>query len=473
MQKTRKIITLASIFGIGLMAGVSATTLPVFNLDNTAIAQQQRQVKTRPKQNVAPQMTPEVFAIFEQAQLEVEAGNNFAARSLVETLLSRKGLSSYEMAMGYQMKGFIAYNEGDMSAALNEYRKILQFTDIPYGTTDAIRYTVAQLLSMEGRYDESLRELNEWFSYQPSPTPMNYFFKAQVHYQYGADLDKANPQAADAQFRLGIQEVENTMAVARQTGMEILENWYQIQSALYYQLEDYEAVRDILEIVIVKWPRPGYWTQLSAMYSELKQFDRQLAVLDVAYRLGFLEKEQNLITVAQLYSINGIPYLAAKVMEDGMKKTKKVDGEDVPVVDPEDEDNLTLLGQSYLVGRDYDLATEPLGKAAEMSEDGKLYLQLGSVYSTMEDWRNAAASLQKAIDKGELDDPEQAYLYLGLAYVNFRDFTKAEEAFRSARRMAGSDDQRVRRQVDGWLRFIVSEKARLKRLADAGITPTA
>jgi len=176
------------------------------------------------------------------------------------------------------------------------------------------------------------------------------------------------------------------------------------------------------------------------------------------------------VTIAQLYSINGLPYLSAKVLEKGMNTTKVVDGKKEPLVDPKDEKNLTLLGQSYLVGKDFKLSTEPLNKAAELAKDGKLYLQLGSVYSTLEDWKNAASSLQKAIEKGKLDDLEQAYLYLGLAYVNFREFTKAEEAFKNAQRVGG-DDAKVRKTVAGWMSYIAAEKQRLKRLAAAGITP--
>jgi len=479
MKKLMKTITPALAFS--LLAGGIFSPYSLMGEKNIAFAQQssascqqvQRQVRTRPKQNVAPQMTPETFKIFEQVQIEIDEENYGEAQSLVETLLSRKGLSNYEMAMGFQMRGFVAYLKDDYNTAIREYMKILQTPDIPYATADSIRYTVAQLLSMQGRFQESLKELDEWFLYQPNPTPMQFFFKSQVHYQYGLELDKNASTKAQAvqQFKIGIVEVEQAICMAKaDPTIDVLENWYQIESALYFQIEDYEKVRDVLEIMIVKWPRPAYWVQLSAMYSELKQYEEQLAVLDVAYRLGFLEKEANIVTIAQLYSINGLPYLSAKVLEKGMNTTKVVDGKKEPLVDPKDEKNLTLLGQSYLVGKDFKLSTEPLNKAAELAKDGKLYLQLGSVYSTLEDWKNAASSLQKAIEKGKLDDLEQAYLYLGLAYVNFREFTKAEEAFKNAQRVGG-DDAKVRKTVAGWMSYIAAEKQRLKRLAAAGITP--
>ncbi|MEE8295932.1 MAG: hypothetical protein V3R64_09490 [Sphingomonadales bacterium] len=442
-------------------------------------------------------MSPEIFDLYNKVGLEIEAENFQAANSILDKWQSRKGLTSYESAMSYQMRGFIAYQQENLKKAIVEYRKILQFPDIPYATTDSIRFNLAQFLSMENRFKESLSVLAEWFLYQPSPSAQQFFFKSQVHYQYGIELDKVarSKREADQQFRLGIVEVERTINMGNADPLiTIRENWFQIQSALYYQLEDYSKVRDILEIVIVQWPRPQYWVQLSAMYSELRLLEKQLAVLDVAYRLGFLEKETNIVTIAQLYSINELPYLAAKVMENGMKPVM-VDGQQVTLVDPEDEKNLTLLGQSYLVGRDYAKSTAPLAKAAELSEDGELYLQLGSVYNTLEDWKNAASSLQSAIDKSIVNnrridqanranrnDPDykpekkealdQAYLYLGVAYVNFREFGKAEKAFKDARRVAESGDKKIARQVRGWLSHITMEKQRLKRLAASGITPS-
>lgn len=491
-----RIKALFSLLAFGFVSVVTVNTVSILAFDQSAFAQD-REVRTRPKQKATPQMSPDVFALYDKAGIEIEDGNYQVASEILDKWQSRKGLSSYEMAISYQMRGFIAYQQEDLSKAIVEYSKILQFPDIPYATTDSIRYNLAQFLSIEDRFKESLEVLAEWFLYQPSPTAQAFFFKGQVHYQYGIELDKAanTKRQADQQFRLGVVDVERTinMAIADPL-VTVRENWYQIQSALYYQLENYSKVRDVLEIVIVKWPRPKYWVQLSAMYSELKQLEKQLAVLDVAYRLGFLEKEANIVTIAQLYSINGLPYLAAQVMEESMKPSM-LDGEQVYLVNPEDEKNLTLLGQSYLVGRDYAKSTAPLTKAAELAQDGELFLQLGSVFSTLEEWKNAASSLQSAIEKtiannqridrenrANRNDPdykperkerlEQTYLYLGVAYFNFREFTKAEKAFKDARRAAPSNDKKIRRTIAGWLNYITTEKQRLRRLAASGITPS-
>jgi len=163
----------------------------------------------------------------------------------------------------------------------------------------------------------------------------------------------------------------------------------------------------------------------------------------------------NIINMAQLYNLNGAPYLAAKAMENGF-----ADGE----LEKGNQKNQKLLGEAWLTSREYERSTVPLNLAARDADDGALYIQLGHVYSTLEDWAKTAQAIQRAINKGDLKRRDQAYLYMGMAYFNMEEFKKAEAAFREARK-----DERSRRTVNGWLKYITNEKARLVRLANAGL----
>ncbi len=260
-------------------------------------------------------------------------------------------------------------------------------------------------------------------------------------------------------YRKGIPLVETAIDIAKANPTtEVRENWYELQLVLYYELSDFAKVRDILEVIIVRWPRPRYWVQLSAMYSELEEDKKQLAVMDVAYRLGFVTAETNLVTVAQLYMIPA-PYLSAKVLEKGMR-----DDCGEACVDKEKAKNQKLLGQAHLNAKDFAKAGKPLSLAAAEEENGNLWFQLGVVYMQIEEWEKAADAIQKAIDKGELRQEGEAYIRLGSAYFNMEQFKKAENAFKAARRFPS-----VRRNAGGWIDYIDFEKARLRRLAAAGL----
>ncbi|HXV73610.1 MAG TPA: tetratricopeptide repeat protein, partial [Sphingomonadales bacterium] len=124
-----------------------------------------------------------------------------------------------------------------------------------------------------------------------------------------------------------------------------------------------------------------------------------------------------------------------------------------------------LYGQALLAAQEYKASLEPLRKAAAAADkgNGNLYLQLGHVYSTLEDWKGAAEVMRLAIQKG-VDRPDQAYLYMGQAFFNLEDFKRAADAFAQAAKSPNS-----RRSADSWMSYIDLEQQRIKRLADAGL----
>ena len=229
---------------------------------------------------------------------------------------------------------------------------------------------------------------------------------------------------------------------------------------MYYELGNHAKVRDILELMIVKWPRPRYWIQLSVMYSELNEDENQMAVMDVAYRLGFITAETNLVSIAQLYMVSS-PYLAAKVLEKGMD-----DDCGEGCIDNEDPKYQKLLGQAHLNSKDYIKAGDPLSLAAAEEETGELWFQLGIVFMQLENWAKAEDAFQKALKKGDLRQEGQTHIWLGTAFFNQEKFKKAEDTFKKARGFKS-----VRRNANGWIDYIGAEKARLRRLAAAGLRP--
>lgn len=436
-----------------------AYALPVLT-DSSVAFSQQRQVPERPKRQT-PAMSQENYKLLQEAQELVDQGQTREAMERVNKLLGRRGINAYEEAMAYNYLGFLYYELGNTQRAIQEYERVIGNENVPYRFEDAVRYTLAQIYSIDGQFNKALSMLDEWFRYQADPRLSAYQLKGQIYYQMGqAYEEQGNKARALEAFRLGMEPLEYAINQAKATDAPIRENWYQLLAALAYALGDIEKAKDTLEIMIVRWPRPQYWVQLAGMYSELEQYERQLAVMDVAYRLGFVEREQNLKNVAQLYNFNGVPYLAAKVMEEGFNTTND-EGE--AAIDPTDPDNQELYGLALLNAKEYEEATEPLEKAAAEADDGDLYLQLGHVYSTLEDWRKAANAMDNAIRKG-VDRPDQAYLYLGQAYFNMENFNRAEEAFREARK-----NQNSRRNADNWLGYIRAERQRVRRLADAGL----
>ena len=83
--------------------------------------------------------------------------------------------------------------------------------------------------------------------------------------------------------------------------------------------------------------------------------------------------------MAQLYLYHDIPIKAARVLQTGLddgsiEKTEK---------------NYELLAQAYMHAREWDKAIKPLTVAAEKSDKGRFYEQLGQSYLQDEKWRDA------------------------------------------------------------------------------------
>jgi tetratricopeptide (TPR) repeat protein len=438
--------------------------LPLLTGNSPAFSQE-RKVPERAKRQT-PAMSQENYQLLQKAQEQAEAKLYADAFATISKLLERKGLSSYEQAMAYNFRGYLYYEQNNIAKALQEYELVLKQPDLPYSFEDAIKFTLAQLYASNDQFDRALALLNDWFQYQEDPPLTAYVLKGQIYYQEGADFEKkGNKTKAMEAYRQGIPPIEIAINKAKaDPTLDVRENWYALLSALTYATGDIKRTKDILEIMIVRWPRPQYWIQLAAMYYELDQPQKQLAVMDVAYRLNYIEREPNLINIAQLYSANGAPYLTSKVLQKGFKtEATDKDGKKHPLIDPANEKTQELLAQSLLAAQEYKAAIEPMRKAAAASDKGNLYLQLGHIYSTLEDWKGAAEAMRLAIQKG-VDRPEQAYLYMGQAYFNLEDFKRATEAFQLAAKNPAS-----RKTVDSWITYIDLEQKRLKRLADAGL----
>ena len=96
---------------------------------------------------------------------------------------------------------------------------------------------------------------------------------------------------------------------------------------------------------------------------------------------------------------------------------------------------------------------EPLERAAQLADDGSLYVRLAQVHIQRERWREAADALRDGLQTG-LDAPGQAFLLMGIALHSQKDLRQARSWFARAREQ---DDARDEAKI--WLRFIDRELA--------------
>jgi tetratricopeptide (TPR) repeat protein len=167
-------------------------------------------------------------------------------------------------------------------------------------------------------------------------------------------------------------------------------------------------------------------------------------VQQVAYLQGLLTEDKELRRLARSYLYHDLPYPAAQVLEKGIAEGAI----------EADAESFELLANSWIAAREYDRSLPPLQKAADLSEDGNLFVRLGQVHLQREEWGRAAEQLQEAIEKGGLKNPGNAQLLLGIAYYNDRRVGQARSSFVRAR-----EHESTRAKAESWITHIENENS--------------
>jgi tetratricopeptide (TPR) repeat protein len=339
------------------------------------------------------------------AAKEVDADDPQEATRLLQKLRLKR-LNPYERALVYRMLAHIAYGANQSEEAIGYFKQFLGEEALPIRDEARVRFNIAQLYLSLQQWQEAIDWLNRWLLYIEEPNPLGFYLMGIAYYQ--------------------LEEFDNAIAETKRAvelGPEPLESWLRLLAALYSQQEDYRNAAPVLEELVLRFPKKPYWVQLSLIYGAYENYRRSLSVQQVAYTQGLLTEDKELRRLARSYLFHELPYQGALVLEKAI--------EDGTI--SRDSEGLELLANSWIAAREYKRSLGPLRSAAALSEDGNLYVRLGQVHMQSEAWSEASALLEKAIEKGGLEDPGNAELLLGIAYYNGAQVTRARSSFLRAR----------------------------------------
>jgi len=389
-----------------------------------------------------PALRNNIYEKLAEAQVFAEAKQYAEAEAILNDMLdatSKKSkLNRYELANVYNTYAYLRYAVEDYDGALNYYQKVIdQRPEIPLALEINTLYTVAQLYFLQENWRKGIDTLNTWMSVTDTPSTNAYVLLANGYFQL-KDYDKS---LTNIQIAIDREEAAGKLPK---------EQWYNLARFIHFDRDNYRAALDILEILIMYYPKKQYWVQASHLYGEEKDEARQLALLEATYEQNLLDRGQDIVLIAQLYLNAEVPFPAALAMEKGL-----ADG----LVDKESK-NYELAGVAWRQAQEVTKSLPMLEAAASKSEKGELYARLGNVYLDVDKNKEAVEALRKGLDRGGVKRPDQARLALGMAYFNLGDFNAARRAFREARK-----DQRARSYADQWLKYISSEENRLEELA--------
>jgi tetratricopeptide (TPR) repeat protein len=326
---------------------------------------------------------------------------------------------------------------------LRYYEQVIAQPDIPLAMEINTRFTIAQLYFVQEKWQQGIDALLMWFEMNEKPNAGAYVLLAQGYYQV-------------KRYDLALDNVETAIAMHEGEGKLPKEQWYNLARFLYFDKEDFDSALDVLNTLIIYYPKKQYWVQASHLYGEKKDEPRQLALMEAAYEQGFLDRSSELVTMAYLYLNAEAPYYAGSVIQKGFA--------DELVEDK--SKNFELAGSAWAQAREVAKSIPMMEKAAAKSEEGELYVRLGNVYLDGDQFQKSADSIIKGLNKGGVKRPDQARLALGMAYFNLGDYDEARKAFRAAgkdgaRRKEWQRSQEMARQ---WIAYVTSEEDRQREL---------
>ena len=430
----------------GCAASVSLALLLVadqaFDAGFVSTATAQDAPKKERETRKTPALRNNIYERLAEAQAFAEAKQYTEAEAVLNDMLdatSKKSkLNRYELANVYNTYAYLRYAVEDYDGALNYYQKVIdQRPEIPLALEINTLYTVAQLYFLQENWRKGIDTLNTWMSVTDTPSTNAYVLLANGYFQL-KDYDKS---LSNIQIAIDREEAAGKLPK---------EQWYNLARFIHFDRDNFREALDILEILIMYYPKKQYWVQASHLYGEEKDEARQLAILEATYEQNLLDRSQDIVLLSQLYLQAEVPFPAARAMEKGLADD---------IVEKESK-NYELAGVAWRQAQEVTKSLPMLEAAASKSEKGELYARLGNVYLDVDKNKEAVEALKRGLDRGGVKRADQTRLALGMAYFNLGDFNSARRAFREARK-----DKRARTYADQWLKYITSEENRLEELA--------
>jgi tetratricopeptide (TPR) repeat protein len=404
-----------------------------------AVAQDDKPKKDQRETRRTPALRNKVYEKLAEAQTLAEAKDYAGAAVILNDMIAEDGkraLNSYELANVYNLFAFLAYATEDYPQSLRYYEQVIAQPDIPLAMEINTRFTIAQLYFVQEKWQQGIDAMLVWFDLNEKPNAGAYVLLAQGYYQV-------------KKYDLALENVETAISMHEDEGKLPKEQWYNLARFLYFDKEDFDSALDVLNTLIIYYPKKQYWVQASHLYGEKKEEQKQLALMEAAYEQGFLDRSSELVTMAYLYLNAEAPYYAGSVIEKGFKDE---------LVDDKSK-NYELGGSAWAQAREVAKSIPMMEKAAAKSDEGELYVRLGNVYLDGDQFAKAADSVNKGLKKGGVKRPDQARLVLGMAYFNLGEYNKARKAFRDA----GKDD-RSEKYAKQWIAYVSSEEERQREL---------
>ena len=122
--------------------------------------------------------------------------------------------------------------------------------------------------------------------------------------------------------------------------------------------------------------------------------------------------------------------------------------------------NLSLLGDAWMIAKEYDNAIKVMTQAAKMSSSGKDFYKLAQIHTERQEWDEALSNVDSALNDADFKKKADAQVLRGLVLFNLDNLADAQGAFEAA-----SEFESAEKMANQWLAYIEGERKRREYMA--------
>jgi tetratricopeptide (TPR) repeat protein len=380
----------------------------------------------------------------------LDAKNWNGALAVVDGLLATIDPNSYDNAFLSDIKAKIFLQKNDYAAAIAPMETSLRLADAHKNYFDKkavldVVYFLAQIYYQEGTsskvpsvqqqyFNKSAAYIKRWLQTSPKKNQEASLFYASILYNQAV----VNPDKVDQDL---VKKAKQEVREGLLTALKPKEGFYVLLLASLQQEGDVAGSAEVLEqMVRIKPDNKTYWLQLMASYLNMgagsekdeaknrENVARAINTMERAQAIGLMKTPKDNYNLVTMYYNAGQFGKATDLLYGGLK-----DGSI-----ESDIKNWQLLAYSYQqVGQDLQ-AIAVLKEAEKQFPSGQIDFQIGQIYSQMDGkTAEAFAYYSAAVEKGGLDKPHSAYMFL--AYTAF-ELEKFDVALAAINKTASSNE---------------------------------
>lgn len=336
--------------------------------------------------------------------------------------------NAFEQYQINEFKGYVLLQQKKYAEVAKIYEQNLNSGKMPADQLNDRLKALIQLNTATRNYPKVIEFGDRWLKSDGKDIDTQVLV-AQAHY-----LQKDNQNA--------ITIMQNAIKATEQAGKKVDENWLQLVRSAQQRVGDEKGASATLEKLVRLYPKAEYWDYLLSTRMRQKNSDRvTLNLYRIAGQVGVMDAPDEFVEMAEMLLEAGLPGEAKSTMEAGYK-AKAFETTDKSRADR----YARRMNEAKAAAAKDQQSLPSIERDASKAKTGQGDVALGMAYSSFGQYEKAVAALSRGLEKGNVRDPGQAQIMLGIANLKLGKNAEALKAFEQVK----ADDPEMRDVARLW-----------------------